>query len=183
MGRILVLTEPHLCTRSTNSLAMRFSTHRHCSVLWMHPFFRQVLRPSTILMGQSEIMVCSYLPGFSGASVTFSWTSLGITKIKPNQPVNVRLLSTQKNPNSSRSSWSANPPKHGKWFQCLFTTAWDSFFFLWLTFVSRDVTKSTLAWCGAGWRTQDDELEPNVIFMGGKPKHFPYRACISHLWH
>lgn len=40
-------------------------------------------------VGQSEVMVCSYLPGFSGASVTFSWTSLGITKIKPNQPVNV----------------------------------------------------------------------------------------------
>lgn len=38
----------------------------------------------------------SYLPGFSGASVTFSWTSLGMTKIKPNRPVNVRLLSTQK---------------------------------------------------------------------------------------
>lgn len=46
------------------------------------------------LVGQSEIMIYSHLPGFSGASVTFSWTSLGITKIKPNRPVNVRLLST-----------------------------------------------------------------------------------------
>lgn len=47
------------------------------------------------LVGQSEVMVCSHLPGFSGASVTFSWTSLGITKIKPNRPVNARLLSAQ----------------------------------------------------------------------------------------
>lgn len=49
------------------------------------------------LVGQSEVMLYSNLPGFSGASVTFSWTSLGITKIEPNRPVNVRLLITQLN--------------------------------------------------------------------------------------
>lgn len=61
------------------------------------------------LVGQSEVMVFSYLPGFSGASVTFSCTSLGITKIKPNQPVNVRLLSYTEI-SAFRSSWEANPP-------------------------------------------------------------------------
>lgn len=42
--------------------------------------------------GSEWNMVFSHLPGFSGGSATFSWTSLGITEIKPNQPVNVRLL-------------------------------------------------------------------------------------------
>lgn len=53
------------------------------------------------LAGGSEIRYLhSYSPGFSDASATFSWTSLGMTMIdrtKPKQPVNAGLLGVQLN--------------------------------------------------------------------------------------
>lgn len=80
------------------------------------------------LVGQSEVMVCSHLPGFSGASVTFSWTSLGITKIKPNRPVNVRLLSAQLFTALVHHE-KQTPLKHGRSLKRLFTPALDFYFY------------------------------------------------------